>query len=269
MVKVKVQQAHFKNGVPYTCFGKGSKTLLAFNGLAFRHEPPSGLFLSRWLSAYSNFNEHYTIYILNRKKGLPAGYSIRDMSEDYAPVVRDELRGPVDILGASLGGSIAQHFAADHPDLVRRLVIIGCGYRFGDDGKQLAIRLRDLTLRHKWRSASATLGSHMVPQRGKKYIFSLLMWFYPILYSPTGPSDGVTEIEAQLQHDFKERLTDIKIPSLVVGGDKDVFTPASMLRETAESIPNARLIIYPGMGHDAAFSKQLAGDVLKFLTEDS
>jgi pimeloyl-ACP methyl ester carboxylesterase len=95
------------------------------------------------------------------------------------------------------------------------------------------------------------------------------MWIYPMLYSPTGPSDGVIEIEAQLQHDFKERLADIKIPTLVVGGDKDSFTPEIMLRETAEHIPNARLIIYPGMGHDAAFSKKLTQDVLKFLRDNN
>ena len=91
------------------------------------------------------------------------------------------------------------------------------------------------------------------------------MWLFPVLYSPTGPADGVTEIEAQLRHDFEEKLGNIKVPTLVVSGNKDVFTPETILRETAEHIPNAKIIIYPGLGYDAVFNKNLMNDVLKFL----
>ncbi|UCD10211.1 MAG: alpha/beta hydrolase [Dehalococcoidales bacterium] len=265
MPDIEVKQGHFNNGIPYARFGHGSSTLVAFNGLAFNHAPPSGLFLRRWTNAYSNLADSYTIYALNRKKGLPDGYTLADMSNDYATMIKEELSAPVDVLGVSLGGSIAQHLASDYPDLVRKLVIVGCGYCFGDEGRELAVRLRDLTLKRKWRRASATLGVHMAPQRVKGYIFSALMFAYPVLYSPTGPSDGVIEINAQLQHNFKERLSSINSPTLVAAGDRDSFTPEALLRETADNIPNSKLIIYPGMGHDAAFSKTLAHDVLNFL----
>ena len=62
------------------------------------------------------------------------------------------------------------------------------------------------------------------------------------------------------------RLAQIMAPTLVVAGDKDPFYTEALFRETAEGIPNARLILYKGMGHPAA-GKQFSRDVLKFLKE--
>ena len=50
-----------------------------------------------------------------RRPGMPQGYSLRDMAADAATTIRQEFVGPVDVIGVSTGGSIAQHLAADHP----------------------------------------------------------------------------------------------------------------------------------------------------------
>ena len=65
------------------------------------------------------------------------------------------------------------------------------------------------------------------------------------------------------KHDFKERLADIKLPTLVIGGDQDFFFP---IRETAAGIPNAKLILYKGVGHVPMIKRQFSEDVLAFLT---
>jgi pimeloyl-ACP methyl ester carboxylesterase len=65
-------------------------------------------------------------------------------------------------------------------------------------------------------------------------------------------------------NDFKERLAQITAPTLVVAGDKDPFYSETLFRETAEGIPNARLILYEGMGHPAS-GKCFRQDVLSFL----
>jgi hypothetical protein len=46
----------------------------------------------------------YKIYIVSRKPGLPPGYSLSDMSDDYAVMIKNELGGVVDIIGISTGG---------------------------------------------------------------------------------------------------------------------------------------------------------------------
>ncbi|MCJ7695456.1 MAG: alpha/beta hydrolase, partial [Anaerolineaceae bacterium] len=58
------------------------------------------------------------------------------MADDYAVMIREEFAPPVDVIGTSTRGSIAQHFAADHPDLVRRLVIHSSAYTLGDAARK-------------------------------------------------------------------------------------------------------------------------------------
>lgn len=53
------------------------------------------------------------------------------MDEDYSRVIKDEFNGEaLDIMGTSYGGLIVKHLAADHPELIRRLVIARSVYRF-------------------------------------------------------------------------------------------------------------------------------------------
>jgi pimeloyl-ACP methyl ester carboxylesterase len=68
-------------------------------------------------------------------------------------------------------------------------------------------------------------------------------------------------------YNFKKRLAQITAPTLVAAGDRDPFYTPALFRETAEGIPNARLILYPDMGHPAS-GKQFRRDVLAFLRED-
>jgi pimeloyl-ACP methyl ester carboxylesterase len=77
------------------------------------------------------------------------------------------------------------------------------------------------------------------------------------------------EAEAEVNHDFaSEQLAEIKVPTLVIGGEEDKFY---LNRETAEGIPNARLILYEGFGHNAFDDnkRQFQADILAFLKEDA
>ena len=60
---------------------------------------------------------------------MSPGYTFNDMAADYAAMIREEFGGPMDVIGVSTGGSIVQHLAADHPDVVRRLVIHSSAHR--------------------------------------------------------------------------------------------------------------------------------------------
>ena len=75
-------------------------------------------------------------------------------------------------------------------------------------------------------------------------------------------SDGLVELEAEDKFNFKEHLAEIKTPTMVIGGENDNFYP---IRETADSIPGAKLILYKKVGHTAMFKRQLNRDVISFL----
>jgi len=48
--------------------------------------------------------DSYKIYFVNRKPGLPPGYSLSDMSDDYAAMIKNELGGVADIIGVHRWG---------------------------------------------------------------------------------------------------------------------------------------------------------------------
>ncbi len=264
--KPKVTTGYFESGLPYARFGSGLRNLVVFEGGGLENKPPSGLMLRMYRGSFDRIAQEYTVYSVTRKPGLPAGYSIRDMSDDYATMIKDEFGGPVDIMGISTGGPIAQHFAADHPDLVRRLVLAMTGYCLSKEGKELQRRLCDLARQGKWGKAYSTMISGVYPRGIKKHSFKLLMWLYGTFAAPGDPSDMLVTLEAEDKHDFKDRLVEIKAPTLVIGGEEDFFYP---IRETAAGIPNAELILYEGFGHNAMFDnkRQFQEDILAFLNK--
>jgi len=216
-------------------------------------------------SSSKNYAEKFTIYVVNRKPNLPQGYSMRGMSEDYATMIKAEFDGPVDIMGISTGGPIAQHFAADHPELVNQLVLASTGHRLLPRGAELQMRVADLVNRGKWRTAAVGLMSGVLGGF-QGFFFKILAWLMGKRFfgSPEFPSDGIVEIEAEDAHDFTDRLVEITVPTLVIGGTNDFFYDVKAL---ADGIPNAKLILYENAGHDAIMKKEFSQDVLAFLTD--
>jgi pimeloyl-ACP methyl ester carboxylesterase len=111
----------------------------------------------------------------------------------------------------------------------------------------------------------------IMPRAGvMKYFAKPVAWLVSLVMSlgaPKDPNDLVVTVEAEDKHDFKSRLGEITAPTLVIAGDQDPFYTLELFRDTAAGIPNARLIIYEGMGHPAS-GKQFAHDVLEFLRGD-
>jgi len=264
MAKQKPMTGHSANGLPYTRIGNGARNLFVFDGLDFRHKPLSGIMLRMSTGYLTRLTNDYTIYIVSRRPGLPRGYSLRDMSNDYAVMIKNELGGAVDIIGASTGGGIAQYFAIDHPDLVRRLVLAMTGCRQTEQGKELLRRVADLARKHKRRAAQALLGTAIIRRGLAKHLFKWFMWLLGSLYIPPDPSDGIVEIEADDRYDLSDQLDRIKAATLVIGGEEDFFYA---IRETAGKIPNARLVLYPHLGHNAMFarSRQFGEEIRAFL----
>jgi pimeloyl-ACP methyl ester carboxylesterase len=143
----------FRSGLPYNRFGRGPRPLVIIQGLTFENKPLPWLALRM----YDFLREDYTVYSVVRKQGLPPGYTLGDMAGDCATMIRDEFTGPVDVIGISTGGSIAQPFAAEHPELVHRLVIHSSAYKMSHAGRAALMDTGRLASQHKWREAWATL----------------------------------------------------------------------------------------------------------------
>ena len=266
MTKPYQAAGYFQSGLPYNRLGHGPRPLVVLQGLMFENKPQAG-FMS---GMYKSLQDDYTVFVVLRKPGLPYGYTLKDMADDYATMIRDEFGGPIDVIGVSTGGSIVHHFAADHPDLVRRLVIHSSAYTLSDEAKRLQLQVGHLAQQRQWRKAYSVLLGPVLPHAGIMRVLSKpVVWLASLLISlsaPKDPTDLVVTVEAEDQFNFRDRLAQITAPTLVVAGDRDPFYTPDLFRETAAGIPNARLILYPGMGHPAS-GKQFGQDVLAFLKE--
>lgn len=260
-----MESGYSKNGLPYACIGKGKRILVIFDGLDFSHKPPSAFMLKYMISFIKKLTGDFTVYYVRRRPGLPDSYSLKDMSDDYAVMIKNEIKSTVDIMGISTGGTIAQHFAADHPGLVHHLILAMTGYRLTEMGRKLQTQLAELVQQKKWRTAAALLATSLSPGITGCMLQLLFLIIGKGMFGyPDSPSDGIIEIKAEDNHDFKERLTEIKVPVLVIGGANDFFYP---IRETARGIPGAKLILYEGVGHSAMMKHRFGEDILAFLTE--
>lgn len=257
---------YFRGGLPYNRLGHGPRPLVVFQGLLFENKPQPQL----TTRAYRFLGDDYTVYAVLRKPGLPAGCSLRDMADDYAVMIGEEFGGPLDVIGVSTGGSIGQHFAADHPELVRRLVIHSSAYRLSDEARRLQREVGRLAREGRWTQAYAAMMATVLPRRGVARLLARPVGRLGALAlscgAPEHPGDLAVTIEAEDRHDFKDRLGQITAPTLVVAGAEDPFYTPTLFRETAAGIPDARLILYEGMGHPAS-GRRFARDVLAFLRE--
>jgi pimeloyl-ACP methyl ester carboxylesterase len=262
MTSTRPAAGAFRSGLPYNRLGHGPRPLVVVQGLVFENKPQPGVATSM----YRFLGQDYTVFSVVRKPGLPSGYTLRDMADDYAAMIREEFGAPVDVIGISTGGSIVQHLAADHPGVVRRLVIHSSAHRLNAAARAAQMEVARLASQRRWREAWTTLLRFMLPPSPLTGAQVALASFLLSLRPPADPSDLVITVEAEDRFSFKEQLAQITAPTLVAAGDSDPFYSPALFRETAACISNARLILYPGMGHPAS-GQQFKRDVLAFLRE--
>jgi len=259
----------FFNGIEYAQWGRGSKTLMVFSG-GPGNNIPRGFAFNLLASGFDPFEDEFTVVLVTRKKGQPEGYSTRDMSADYAALIRREFDGHVElIIGMSYGGLIAQHFAADYPELFDHIVIAISAHRISEIGKSIDLRYAELLSQGKLRAANAAIVDALYPSGVKRPVFKAAGWILGSrLVGPrhsTYESDVMVEVRAELQHEAVESLRQIRVPVLIVCGTEDVYFPQEYVEEMAALIDTSTVKLYSGKGHlealeDQSFSK----DVFEF-----
>ena len=81
----------------------------------------------------------------------------------------------------------------------------------------------------------------------------------------------VAQADACLSHDTRDRLSAIAVPTLILAGDEDIFTPRPLSQSLAEAIPGARLQTMTGCGHVMFYErpKDFNSRVIDFLAGDA
>ncbi|GHG52878.1 hypothetical protein GCM10012320_23360 [Sinomonas cellulolyticus] len=251
-------------GMPTFSMGAGPP-LVVLPGLTPRHEVPRGPAFLAETRQLGPLARHRTVWWVNRRPGLEPTAGMAEIAADYAACL-PRLGAPVDVLGISTGGTVALQLAADHPTLVRRLVLVASGCRLGPAGKAGQRALLARIEAGDLRGAGAELARLAGVRPAARSLEGLAGWLAgPWMYR--GPTADVAAVlRAEDAFDMTDRLAAIGVPTLVIGGDEDTPYGPEVFRETARGLPRGQLIMYYGRGHvGVSLTPGFTKDVLSFL----
>jgi pimeloyl-ACP methyl ester carboxylesterase len=193
--------------------------------------------------------------ILRRRIHAPA-YTLDDMADDAAGLISELAIGPAHVVGASMGGMIAQTLAVRRPELVRSLVSImsTTGSRWRGQPALRSYRIlfkaapvdREAYIEHMVH-VFTVVGSPGFP-RNLDRIRDVAARSYERGVDPAGSGRQLGAIIASGNR--TPQLHSISSPTLVIHGSRDRLVSHSGGVATARAIPGARLMTVEGMGHD-------------------
>lgn len=185
-----------------------------------------------------------------------APYSLTDLAEDAFGLLDHLGLDSAHVVGASMGGMIAQSMVIGHPERVRSLTSI-----MSTTGK------RSVGWQHP-SLLTAMLGRR---RPGREAYVRTSAAFWAAIGSPDHP-EAPEELEQRADDTYDrgvhehgvlrqmlavvtqpnrgDRLRAVRVPTLVVHGAADKMVHVSGGRATAAAIPGAELLVVPGMGHD-------------------
>ena len=199
--------------------------------------------------------------------------TVEGMADFAASVIRAGGTEPVDVLGWSLGGFVAQVLAIKYPHVVRKVVLAGTMPAGGAPELEWSADWlkRASTPVPTAENALALLYGASDTSRTTGMASLGRMPHPPAVYvSPTSMATQATVISRFADGDegsWYSRLGEITVPALVANGDRDGLFPAIDSAVLARQIPRSRLAIYPDSGHAFLFQhvERFANDVSGFL----
>lgn len=202
------------------------------------------------IQAMARYARSHTVYWVGRPTGLARGTSFAQITATTADALRGEFAEPVRVLGISTGGSIALQLAAEHPDVVDRLVLLSSGYRLAGHGAAMQREMIRIAARGRTRPMMAAVAWDLVPpRRGRTPAAAFLYLAGPALYPRARDlNDLLVTLEAEDAFDLRT-LPTISAQTLIVNGGRDRFYDLQTVQETVRLVPNSRLALYPTRGH--------------------
>jgi pimeloyl-ACP methyl ester carboxylesterase len=195
--------------------------------------------------------ERFRCLVLSHRVPVADGATTRSLAAELAVVLARERAGPAVLVCHSMGAMVAQHLAADAPELVaglvlsatlgraddrfrdvlarwEALVVAGDGIGFARDAVRSSFTGTEVALRLALVDAAPGVHHRLPPHLIRRH---------------------VVLSRACAAHDAVDRLAAIGCPTLVLAGACDEVTPPEHAWRLAARIPDARMHVAPGLGH--------------------
>jgi pimeloyl-ACP methyl ester carboxylesterase len=236
--------------IAYKMFGKGEVLVLI---------PGSSMTMDDWEPNVLNrmASNHTVIIFDNRGIGKTnAGnktWSIEQFANDTAGLLDAlKIEKPIDVLGFSLGGFIAQELTLMHPQKVNKLILYAtsCGGKATLPPQISPIAMKSMM---SGNASKDTFLSALFPKEWIKANDAYVQKFISLMTLP--PKESIQH-QAEVSLNWKgtcDMLSSITKPTLIITGTDDVTSPSTNSLMLAEKIPGAWLVQIKGGGHGVMY----------------
>ena len=201
-------------------------------------------------------------------------YKIDRFVDDLDALAKTLDARPFALLGHSFGGIVALHFALAHPELLTHLILV-CTPASHDYIQDV----EDALPGHLEQEALAELSSLQDSKPSDYVMRRSLELLAPIYFhDPARGSElGLDSVQFGPEtqavwdslegFDLRPKLSEIQVPTLVIAGDSDLSVTPERARETADALPNSKLLVIKNSGHYPFIEQPEAflSGVLQFL----
>lgn len=179
-----------------------------------------------------------------RTADIDRPFTIEAMADDTAAAIKELNFGSVDLLGYSMGGSVALHTAIRHPDVVSKLVLMSVTYALNGVHPGLLDGLGEMKaeMMHgsPWHEEYMRIAPH--PEN------------FATLFAKK------TAMDRQLRDIPAENIRELRAPTLLIIGDSDIIRPehaveffrlvgGGVFGDMPPGLPNSQLAVLPGTSH--------------------
>lgn len=226
-----------------------------------------------WTPLLPDFSERYrTIALdvwghgLSGKPDMP--YSFRQFSEDLFAFLRELDIPRAHLLGLSMGGAIAQQFTLEHPEKVRSLILLST-FSYTD----LALRNTFKRLRNRLIKGGCpaffddAVKLTVTPEFASAHADEIAT-VKEEMVAMNSSAALVHAIAACMTFNVSARLSQLSLPTLIISGKADTFTPLHYSEQIHRSIPGSKWKILDGVAHNVLIPEkipELSHLVLEFL----
>ncbi len=195
-----------------------------------------------------------TIALDNRGAGRsdkPYGaYSLEQMADDAISTLDNAGVEDAHIVGASMGGVIAQLLALRHPERVRSLTLACTACRHHPWRRELLASWAETAQVRGMAAMTHEAARWIIGPRSFRRLTPAVGWMGPLALSRpphafAGQVAGILSIDDSLA----ERLHQIRVPTMVMVGNQDILTPRGDSEEIVEMIESAELVVLSGAAH--------------------
>ncbi len=211
-----------------------------------------------WHYQTNHFRDSDAVTLPGHPDGTPRA-SVDEYREWLHGYITGRGYGRIILAGQSMGGAIALSYVLAYPADVGGLVLVGSGARLRVNPGFLKALSDNIDAPPAWYRDSVMPMYDGVDPRVRDMVLGMI--------SSCPVSTHLNDFLCCDRFDIMERIPEIKLPVMVICGDKDIMTPVKYSRYLADRIPGSRLVIIPDAGHMVFLQKpgELNGEIEAFI----